>query len=99
MLRKIASLSSLPDGGSRVVELDGMAVALFRHGGRVYALENECPHRGAGLESGELRDGIVYCPVHAWPFELGTGRCVDVPGACVRSFPVRVEGDDVLVEL
>lgn len=79
--------------------MGGREVALFRLAGHVYALDNVCPHRGAALAFGDVRGAVVYCPLHAWPFELATGRCVEVPEASVRTYPVRVEGGELELEL
>lgn len=99
MRHRVAALHDLPDGHGWLVEVGGEEIALFRRGDRVDAIENACPHRGAALAFGDVRGGMVYCPLHAWGFELATGACPEFPGAAVRSYPVRVEGDDVFVEL
>lgn len=99
MRHRVGSLSDLPDGHGWLVELEGREVALFRRGDRVYALDNLCPHRGAALAFGDVRGEVVYCPLHAWPFELETGRCPEFPGVAVDRFHVTVEGGDVHVEL
>ncbi len=79
--------------------MGGAAVALFLVGGRVYALDNACPHREGPLAFGDLDGTTVHCPVHAWPIDLASGRCLDVPGAEVRTYPVRVEGGEVRIEI
>jgi nitrite reductase/ring-hydroxylating ferredoxin subunit len=74
-------------------------IALFRVGDEFHAIDNRCPHQGASLALG-AREGLeVTCPWHSWRFDLATGAAVGRMGAGVRRFPVRVEGDDVLVEV
>ena len=92
-------LSDLVEGRGRLVRLAGRDIALFRLGDRVLAVDDVCPHRGGSLSCGDQRGSVVHCPVHAWPFDLETGRCPEVPGASVRTYRVRVEGDQVRVEL
>ncbi len=99
MRRKVARLSELPQGSGWLVELDGREIALFREGDRVHALDAVCPHRGASLAFGEVRGGVVHCPLHAWPFRLADGTCPDEPGAVVDTFRVIVQGEDVYLEL
>lgn len=82
-----------------MIEVDGREIALFRRGERVHALDNACPHRGAALASGDVRGGVVYCPLHAWAFELETGACPERPEASVRAYGVRVEGGELELEL
>jgi nitrite reductase (NADH) small subunit len=99
MRHRVARLAELPDGHGWLVSVAGQEIALFRQGDRVHALENLCPHRGAALAFAEVRGGIVHCPLHAWPFEVATGACPELPGVSVRTYPVYVEGGEVLVEL
>ncbi len=99
-LRAVCRLADLEEGRGRMVEIDGKCLAIFRLAtGGVFALDNACPHREGPLACGDLRDTTIYCPVHAWPVDLTTGRCRDVPGAAVRIYPVRLEGDSVWIEL
>jgi nitrite reductase/ring-hydroxylating ferredoxin subunit len=97
--RRVARLSELPEGRGALVEVDGIEVALFREGGRVHALESSCPHRGASLAFGEVRGGVVHCPLHAWAFRLEDGACLERGGGGVSRYRASVEGGDVFVEL
>lgn len=99
MRHRVGSLAELPDGHGWLVEIDGLEIALFRRGAEVHALDNVCPHRGAALAFGEVRDGVVFCPLHAWAFDVRSGGCPEFPEVSVRTFPVHVEGGDVFVEL
>jgi nitrite reductase (NADH) small subunit len=99
MRRRVATLADLPEHVGWLIEVDGREIALFREGGRVHALDNVCPHRGAALSFGEVRNGVVFCPLHAWPFEIASGRCTDLEGVTVDTFPVVVEGGEVFLEL
>ena len=46
----------------------------------------------------EVRQGeFIYCPWHQWGFELATGTTAVKPEWSIRTYPVRVEGDDVIV--
>ncbi|HEY6889911.1 MAG TPA: Rieske 2Fe-2S domain-containing protein [Solirubrobacter sp.] len=99
MLRAVCRLSDLPATQGYLVEVAGQAVAIFRVGDAVHALENRCPHRDAPLAFGDLKGATVYCPLHAWDFDVRTGRCGELPNVAVRTFPVEVRGEDVLLEV
>ncbi len=100
MRQRVATIEELPDGAGWHVELaDGREVALFREGNRVRALDAICPHRGASLAYGEVSNGIVHCPLHAWPFRLADGGCPEFPEVAVRTYAVTVEGGEVFLEL
>ena len=97
---KVAQTSELSPGTGKVVEVDGRRVALFNVEGAFHALDNTCTHRGGPLGEGKLNGESVTCPWHGANFNVKTGAVTKPPaGAGVRSFPVKVEGNDVLVEL
>ena len=95
----VCRLSDLPPHRGYLVEVAGEAIALFRVGDEVYAIENTCPHRGGPLAFGDLRGVTVHCPLHAWAFDVRTGRCDEFPEASLRTFPVHVDGEEVQLEL
>ena len=97
--RVVCRLSDLREGEGKVVEVEGLELALFRVGDEVVALENACPHRGGPLAFGDVRGATVYCPLHAWPFDLRTGKCTEFPEVRARTLRVRVRGGVVRVEL
>ena len=81
--------------GGRVVEVGGQKIAIFNVGGRYYAIENTCPHRGGPLAEGKIEGDEVICPWHGPRFNVTTGAVLEPPGQGVRSFAVRVTGEDV----
>jgi nitrite reductase/ring-hydroxylating ferredoxin subunit len=96
---RITELSHLAPGTGKVFRIHGRPIALFRVNGCVYALDNACPHRDGPLGEGTLDGSLVTCPRHGWQLDVTTGVCVGRPGRTVCSFPVRIEGDVVLVRL
>src|SRR5947209_3150598 len=83
----------IPEGGAIVFERDSKKIAIFRFGGKFYAIDNTCPHRGGPLAEGHLENLEVTCPWHAWTFDLASGSCSSVPGARIKTYPVKKEGD------
>lgn len=67
--------------------------------GELTVMDNGCPHRGGPLGQGLIEDGRIVCPWHAWAFDAKTGCASHNPKACVRRYPVRVEGEAVLVDI
>ena len=87
-------------GCSKVVQVNEHMVAIFNLGGRLYAIDNTCPHQGGPLGEGYLEEsGIVSCPWHAWTFDLCTGISPIDPDVKVRTYGVRVEGGEVILEI
>lgn len=81
----------------RVVE--GSVVALFNVEGRYYALDGVCPHQGGPLAKGRLDGCMVSCPWHGWQFEVATGEQAANRRLRQTSFAVRLEGEEVLIEM
>ncbi len=96
---RAASLSELPPGTCRAVEVNGRTLALFNVQGTIYCLDNTCLHRGGPLGEGTLEGEVVTCPWHMWQYNVRTGENLDDPSLKVASFPVVVEGDDIKVGL
>lgn len=96
---KVAALGDLYDDTGTVVTVNDNELALFRVEDRVYAIDNECPHRQGPLGEGDLEGEIVTCPFHAWQVNVRTGEVVDFPDMCTRTYPCRIEGGDVMVEV
>ncbi len=88
----IAKLDELSDAEGKRFEIGGHSVALFKDGDVVHAIENRCPHEGAPLSEGFYDCGVVICPLHAWEFNIVTGRSRNGPER-VRVFPVRILAD------
>ncbi len=95
---KVAKITEMRDGEARVVEANGTQVALFKVGGNFYATDNTCIHRGGPLGQGSLSGEVVTCPWHGWQYNVKTG--VNVSGMQgVKAFKVKIEGENVLVEV
>ena len=106
---RVTTTDGIPPREGRAVSLAGRELAIFNlgpstqlgTGARFLAVENRCPHLGGPLADGIVSGCVVVCPLHAWRVRLDSGS-VERPGssaACVHTFPTRVDGDVVLVQL
>ena len=93
-----AKVDALPDSTGVTVQIQGKEYALFRMGDRVTAIDAACPHAGGRLGDGEVRDGVVTCPLHGWAFNVCTGSSLDPPGNDVGTYPVLVEDGKVFIQ-
>jgi nitrite reductase/ring-hydroxylating ferredoxin subunit len=89
VVAEFADLPSSGDGFSVEVE-EGRFIALFRVGDEVRALDDACPHQGAPLSMGVVKQGEVTCSWHGWHFEVETGANTDGLASCVAAHPARV---------
>jgi len=72
-------------------------VAVFNVGGKLFALENSCPHQGGPLSDGWLEESVVTCPWHGWCFNVRTGKMTLGEFARVPRFAVHRDGADLLI--
>jgi nitrite reductase/ring-hydroxylating ferredoxin subunit len=96
---RVASTKDVRENHGTLVTIDGQDIAIFKRDGRFYAVSNVCAHQHFSmLHEGELDGCTVSCPMHGWTYDLRTGLASTGQGA-ISSYNVRVEGDDVFVEI
>lgn len=95
---KVATVNDVPEGTGKTVEAAGKQIALFNAGGKFFAIDNACKHRGGPLGEGELDGTSVVCPWHGWEYDITTGANLDDPAVKLGCYAVKIEGGDVLVE-
>lgn len=88
-----------PVGRVMEAEVEGVAVCLANVNGELSALDNVCPHRQGPLGQGWIEGGAVVCPWHSWAFDVKTGQALYPEKERVDVFPLRVEGEDILVDI
>ncbi len=103
MLHEVAKTTDIPEGEARrfVVERIEIAVANIG-GGEFLAVDDICSHAESSLSEGEVDvdDGTIECARHGSTFDLRSGRPTILPATIpVATFPVKVEGDTILIEL
>ena len=97
---KVAEQGEIEENTGRLIEVRGRQIALLRKGDIYYALDNTCTHRGGPLAEGAIEQGEVVCPWHGAHFDLETGQPTRPPAAVeVNTYPVRVRGQDIEIEL
>ena len=95
----VARTDEVPPGEARVVEREGLFLAVFNVDGTFYVSDNTCLHRGGPLGDGFLEGGVVTCPWHGWQYDVRTGENVGSPNLTVRTYPVVVEGGQVKIRV
>lgn len=96
---RIASVEECPPGNGCELVADDRIIALFNVDGEFHALDGICPHQGGPLGKGKLTGCIVTCPWHGWQFDVQTGQHQTSVSLLHSKFPVKVEGDSVLVDV
>jgi nitrite reductase/ring-hydroxylating ferredoxin subunit len=93
----VASLEKLKAEGRLVVHGGHRPILVIYDCGRVFALDNRCPHMGFPLERGSVEDGILTCHWHHARFDLESGCTFDLWADDVPICPVEVRNGDVWV--
>lgn len=96
---RVGSTADFPSGTAREVVAGDRIVAIYSAGGELYALDGICPHQGGPLGKGTLDGCVVTCPWHGWQFDVRTGQHQINATLIHPRFDVRVEGENVLVDV
>ena len=102
MLHEVAKTTDIPEGEARRFVVDRIEIAVAHIGGEFLAVDDLCSHAEASLSEGEvdMDDETIECPRHGSTFDLRSGRPTTLPATVpVATFPVKVEGDTILIEL
>ena len=102
-LVKVAGAGDIPEGEARGFAVDGHEIAVVNLGdGEFRAVDDICSHAHSHLSEGEVDTDFetIECAKHGSTFDLNSGRPTTLPAATpVRVFPVKVEGDDIMIEV
>ncbi|MHC1773470.1 MAG: Rieske (2Fe-2S) protein [Flexilinea sp.] len=102
---KIAQASEFNGNSKKKILFNEREILLVRIKKMFYALDNKCPHMGGSLFDGDLEGNNIVCPRHGSVFDVRTGEVVR-PGKllfvkvkvnAVHSYPIKMEGDDILI--
>jgi len=100
MSQPVAKKSALAPGGMVRVVIDEDAILLCNVDGSLYAVADVCTHDGGALDAGELEGSRVMCPRHGAYFDVTSGKALTLPAIFpLPTYTVRVEGDDVYIDV
>jgi 3-phenylpropionate/trans-cinnamate dioxygenase ferredoxin subunit len=109
-----ASVTELKEGTMKKVIIGGHGILLAMVKGHYYAVDTRCPHLEGDLSEGTLRETTLTCPMHNSQFDVRDGHVIrwtdqtgirltlasqTHPPQSLKHYPVRVEGDQILIAL
>ena len=97
---RVARVSDLREGGVLgVTGSSGRAICLFRQGGRIGAVKDQCTHQAFPMSEGTLQpDGTIECSWHGARFDCATGDVVEGPAQDrIAIYETRVIGEEIWV--
>jgi nitrite reductase (NADH) large subunit len=103
---QVGKVWDFPTDGGATVKYGQVQIAVFNFTsrGEWYATQNMCPHRrefvlSRGMIGDQKGTPKVACPVHKKTYALESGQCLSGDNYSLRTFAVKVEGDDVYLHL
>ena len=97
---KVARVAEIPEGEVIGVEVEGVPIAVYNLDGEYFATHNVCTHAFALLSDGYGDEGKIECPLHQGIFDIRSGKAEEGPvDEDLKTFSVKVEGDEILVEV
>ncbi len=96
----LCTLDELPIGLGRAFHVADTTIAVFRtRKGKLFATQNNCPHKNGPLAEGMLAGDAIVCPLHAFKYDLHSGTC-DQENACsIKTFPLQLQNNQVILHL
>ncbi len=101
---KIGQVSDFPEGKMKKVTVKGMDLLIANIKGKIVSIDDICTHEECSLSTGFLNNEIVTCPCHLSQFNVVSGKVVQPPATGekipdTKTFNIKVDGDQVLVEV
>ncbi|WP_091275291.1 Rieske (2Fe-2S) protein [Alteribacillus persepolensis] len=113
MRNVLCKRDEIPPGDKKIFQVKKTSIVVVRKEDKFFAIRNGCPHQGAELGKGSLggaappsdvkeycyekQGEVLYCPWHHWSFDVETGCSVYDEKIKVKTYDVKVEGDDVVL--
>jgi Fe-S cluster biogenesis protein NfuA/nitrite reductase/ring-hydroxylating ferredoxin subunit len=96
---KLTTVDKVPESAVLAVKFAGNSLILHRQGVNISCYKNACAHLAYPLNEGTVENGILTCPSHGFQYRLDTGECLTAPDVSLQSYPVKIKGDKVFVQL
>ena len=98
---KAVTVHALREAGGLLAHvMESFKLAIYAVDDEIYATADVCTHGGGRLSQGYLEGHLIECPLHQGLFDIRTGAVAGPPCTrAVRTFPVRVEEDVILIGL
>jgi len=98
---KALLINEVPSGSMKTVVVGGNKLAIANIGGEFFAIDDTCSHAQCSLgEEGFIDGNVVTCGCHGATFDVTSGKVMSMPAVTdVASYPVKIDGGDILVEI
>lgn len=102
---KVSRTDEVKEGEKKRITLGDKVLLLTNVHGEYHAIDDRCPHMGGSLYEGVLNGDTIKCPKHGTMFDVKNGKVVQngkiffirLRVSDTRTYPVKVEGSDILI--
>jgi toluene monooxygenase system ferredoxin subunit len=94
-----ATVDDVWEGEMVRATVNGIPVLLVHTCGELSAFLDRCAHQGVALSEGRLDGGVIVCRAHGWRYDARSGQGINPSSACLKRYPVRIEGSAILVDV
>jgi toluene monooxygenase system ferredoxin subunit len=99
VFERVCTTDDVWEGELMPFDVAGRKILLINLEQSLHAYDASCPHQGQSLCEGTLDGHVLTCPAHHWQFDVRTGRGVNPTSCRLKSYALRVEADDVFVDV
>jgi len=97
---EVGTVEEIPRLGARVIKTEQGDIGIFRTADdEIFALRDQCPHKGGPLSQGIVHGKKVTCPLHNWNINLDSGEAVAPDEGCAASYPIKLDGMKIFLSL
>ncbi len=89
----------LAESKMKLVSVEGIPIVFIKQHGKIYAIDNRCPHMGCGFSGGTLDGVCLICPCHDWCFNIETGEYKGDPAIKLKKYEWKIEDGKIWVKL
>jgi nitrite reductase/ring-hydroxylating ferredoxin subunit len=91
--------AALENGKMVPQRINGVPVLFIKQNGKIYVIDDRCPHMGCKFSGGSLDGDVVVCPCHDWRFNLESGEYEEMPDYKLVTYPFKVKDSKIWVNL
>jgi nitrite reductase/ring-hydroxylating ferredoxin subunit len=89
----------LTEGKMKRLSVEGTPVLLIKQQGKIFAIDNRCPHQACSMSNGSLDGLVIICPCHDWRFNLESGEYEEDPDLKLKMYEWKLEAGKIWVKI
>jgi nitrite reductase/ring-hydroxylating ferredoxin subunit len=90
---------TLEENTMKAAYIDGVKILFIKQKGKIYVIDNSCPHQACGFSGGTLENEFIVCPCHEWRFNLKSGEYEQNPFYKLKFYEYKIVNGKIYVKL